>query len=260
MRLAVLCLTLAATSALAGDFEGIITGKPTNTDVKKAGVGSMKMYIAPAGLRMEVVGEVDAQGKGDAGATPFQMIILWRMAEPGVTYMINDVAKAYMKHDLTKAKAEAAAKEPPKIEKLGKATYLGRPVERVKVISESHTEELWVDTSLHFPAGAVAALSQDRGMANASWRALEKAGVAGIPLKQLNADGTSGWEASSVEKKSLPASLFQLPAGFHEAKDPLDMAPPSQQAELKKRRDEALQKMTPEQRQKLEEMMKKYGQ
>jgi hypothetical protein len=258
MRLVVLYLTLAATSALAGDFEGIITGKPTRADTSKGSVGSMKMFIAPSGLRMEIVGEVEA-AKGQAGATPFQMVVLWRTAEPGVTYMLNDASKAYMKHDLTKSKGDAA-KEPPQVEKLGKTSFLGRSVERIKVTSSSHTEELWVDTALRFPAGAVAALSQDRGMGNSSWRALEKAGVAGIPLKQVNADGTTGWEASSVEKKSLSASLFQVPSDFHEAKDPLDMAPPGQQAELKKRRDEALQKMTPEQRQKLEEMMKKYGQ
>jgi hypothetical protein len=54
--------------------------------------------------------------------------------------------------------------------------------------------------------------------------------------------------------------MFQIPSGFHQATDPLDMAPAGKQADLKKQRDEALQKMSPEQRQKVEEMMKKYQQ
>ena len=258
MRLVALCLTLVASSALAADFEGILTGKPTRSDATQPGLESMKMYLSPAGWRMEATGEAGKKGaKGDSGETPFRMTVLWRAADPGVTYILNDDSKAYMKHDISKEK-EAVA-EPPKVEKLGKITFLGRSVERVKVTHKDHSQELWVDTSLKFPAAALAALNREQG-GRSSWRALEKAGVAGIPLKEVNADGTSGWEATSVERKSLPASMFQVPAGFHQATDPLDMAPPGKQAELKKERDEALQKMSPEQRQKLEEMMKKYQQ
>jgi len=254
MRLSLLCLTLLASPSLAGDFEGIITGKPVVNDGGVVGLSSMKMYLAPAGFRLEASG----QKPGSAGA-PFQMTMMWRAADPGATYILNDEAKAYMKHDISKAKQTDS--EAPTVEKLGKASYLGHSVERVKVTFPNRTAtELWVDTSLHFPAAALAAFGHEQGGKSGAWRALEKAGVVGIPLKELNGDGKSGWEATSVEKKSLPASLFQVPSDFHEAKDPLDMAPPGQQSALKKQRDDALKNMTPEQRAKFEEMMKKYQQ
>lgn len=261
MRLAVLCLTLLAGPALAADFEGVITGKPTKSDPGKPGLESMKMFLSPAGWRMEATGDMTQKGaKGAAGEETFRMTVLWRAAEPAVTYILNDASKAYLKHDISKDKEVIAGIEEPKVEKLGKATFLGRSVQKVKVTYKDRTQELWVDTSLKFPAAALAALSRENGAQNASWRALEKAGVGGIPLKEVNADGTSGWEATSVERKSLPTSLFQVPAGFHEAKDALEMAPPGKQAELRKQRDEMMKKMTPEQRARMEEMMKKYQQ
>ncbi|MGO8971368.1 MAG: DUF4412 domain-containing protein [Myxococcaceae bacterium] len=260
MRLVLLCVTLAAVPSLAGDFEGVIIGKPVVSGINPAALNSMKMYLSPAGFRVEASGQ-----KAGPGGGPFQMTMLWRAADPGVTYLLNDAAKAYMKHDITKAKA--AETEAPKVEKLGKTTYLGHSVERVKVtFANNRTSELWIDTSLRFPSAALAAFGQEQGR-NSAWQALEKAGVSGIPLKELNVtpgrpdqSGTSGWEASSVEKQSLPASTFQVPSDFHETKDPLDLVSPSQQTALKKQRDEALKNMTPEQRAKFEEMMKKYQQ
>ncbi len=252
MRPVLLCLTLAALPSWAGDFEGVITGHPVTSGSAAPSVNTMKMYLSPAGFRVEASGQ-----KPGASGAPFQMTMLWRADEPGVTYLLNDEAKAYMKHDLTKVKSTEG--DSPKVEKLGRTTFLGHSVERVKVtFANNRTSELWIDTSLHFPSAALAAFSQQQGERNSSWRALEKAGVLGIPLKELNGD--SGWEATSVEKKSLSKTMFQVPADFREAKDPLDLAAPGQQAALKKQRDEALKNMTPEQRAKFEEMMKKYQQ
>ncbi len=254
MRLSLLCVTLLASPALAGDFEGVITGKSVDAQATAAGLNSMTMYVSPAGFRMEASG----QKPGSTGAH-FQMTVLWRAAEPGATYILNAESKAYMKHDISQAKAKDTAA--PTVEKLGKTTFLGRSVERVKVTTAGQTPtELWMDTSLRFPAAALSAFGQEQGSRNTSWRALEKAGVMGIPLKEVRGEGKGGWEATSVEKKSLPASLFQVPADYHQAKDPLDMVPAGQQEALKKKRDEALKNMTPEQRAKFEEMMKKYQQ
>ncbi len=261
MRLVLLCVTLAAVPSLAGDFEGVIIGKPVVSGINPAALNSMKMYLSPAGFRVEASGQ-----KAGPGGGPFQMTMLWRAADPGVTYLLNDAAKAYMKHDISKAKAGAET-QAPKVEKLGRTTYLGHSVERVKVtFANNRSSELWIDTSLRFPSAALAAFGQEQGH-NSAWQALEKAGVSGIPLKELNVQAghtdqstASGWEATSVEKQSLPASMFQVPADFRETKDPLDLAAPGQQAALKKQRDEALKNMTPEQRAKFEEMMKKYGQ
>jgi len=252
MRLSLLCVALVASPALAGDFEGVITGKSVVTEATAKGVGSMTMYVSPAGFRVEASGQESGSTRG-----PLQMTVLWRAADPGATYILNPGAKAYMKHDISKNKPKET--ETPKVEKLGKSTFLGRSVERVKVTDSHRTTELWIDTSLHFPAAALSAFGQEQG-GRGSWGALQKAGVAGIPLKEVSGEGKTSWEATSVEQKSLPASMFQLPSDYHQAKDPLDMLPAGQQDAMKKQRDEALKNMTPEQRAKFEEMMKKYQQ
>jgi hypothetical protein len=253
MRLFLLCFTLVASPVVAADFEGVITGKSV-TGEASAVLNSMTMYVSRGGVRVEASG----QRPGSTGGA-FQMTMLWQAADPGTTYLINPESKAYLKHDITKLKPSDTAA--PTVEKLGKTTFLGRSVERVKVTMPGQSPtELWIDTSLHFPAAALTALGHEESGRNKSWQALEKAGVGGIPLKEISGSGKSGWEATSVEKKSLPASLFQVPADYHEAKDPLDLAPPGQADALKKKRDEALKNMTPEQRAKFEEMMKKYQQ
>jgi len=248
MRLVIFCLTLAATQAQAADFEGIITGQP----VGDTHVGSMKMYLAPSGVRME------ATGVGQkATAAGFTVTMLWQVSDPNNFYLLNPANKTYLKHDISKAQEGASTADAPKVEKLGTATYLGHSVQKVKVtFAGGRAQELWVDPSLHFPASALALFGQERGSQTNPWKALEKAGFAGIPLKDLNGDGKSGWEATSVEKKNLSASLFQVPPDFHEAKNALDMLPPEQQAALKAKMDA----MTPEQRAKMEEMMKKAAQ
>jgi len=236
MRLLCLCLLLATTSASAADFEGIITGKPITPDGGKAGIESMKMYLSAAGFRVEVAGAMGQQ---------FAMLCLASTA--GTVYILDPASKTYLKRDTSKAQQAATTQPAPKVEKLGKTTFLGRAVERVKVTNSSgQSSEVWVDTSLHYPASAVTACGHERGSGSGLWRALqalEKAGVGGIPLKEVNS-----WEATSVEKQKLAATLFQVPADYHETKNAMDMVPAGVKQQL--------QNLTPEQRAKLEEAMK----
>ena len=249
MRLLLFCLSLAATQAVAADFEGIITGKPVGSNEQ---IQSMKMYLSSTGVRMEVTGVGQKAAPGG-----FSLTMVWQANDPNNFYLLNPANKTYLKHDISKVQGAVAATEGPKVEKLGPATFLGHSVQRVRVtFAGGRAQELWMDTSLHFPASALALFGQERGVSNSPWKALEKAGVNGIPLKDMDAEGKSGWEATSVEKKSLAASLFQIPAGYKEAKSALDMLPPEQQAQLKAKMDA----MTPEQRAKLEEAMKKAAQ
>jgi hypothetical protein len=248
MRLLLLGLTLAATQAQAADFEGIITGKP----VGQTHVESLKMYLSSTGVRMEATGI----GQKDGAPGGFNITMLWQSTDPNNFYLLNPANLTYLKHDITKVQ-QTAATEVPKVEKLGTGTFLGRNVQKVKVTYPGgRSQELWVDNSLHFPASALALFGQERGSSHSPWKALEKAGVTGIPLKDLDNDGTAGWEATSVEKKSLGAALFQIPPGYHEAKSALEMLPPAQQAAIKARLDA----MTPEQRAKMQEAMQKAAQ
>jgi DNA-directed RNA polymerase specialized sigma24 family protein len=69
-------------------------------------------------------------------------------------------------------------------------------------------------------------------------------------------------EVTRVERKTLPASLFQVPAGYKETESAFGGVTPEQQKALEDARSQmkdALDKMTPEQRKAYEDAMKRYG-
>jgi hypothetical protein len=250
MRRVLLCLALVASQAQAADFEGIITGKPTGNPERAQ---TVTMYLGSSGVRMEISG-LNPGGPSPGGMT---VTTLWQLSDPNSVYILNPANKMYLKRDMTKAKQAASTVAPPKVERVGATSLLGHTVQRVKLtFANGKTQEVWVDTSLHFPASATAFFREAGTQNGGPWKAMEQAGVAGIPLKDIGDDGKSGWEATSIEKKSLPASLFQIPAGYTEAKSMLDMLPADQQAARKAKLDA----LTPEQRARIEEMMKKAAQ
>ncbi len=70
-------------------------------------------------------------------------------------------------------------------------------------------------------------------------------------------------ELTRVEKKSLPASLFQVPAGYKQTDTAIGGLSPEQEKAMRDARsqmDEAMKNMTPEQRKAVEDAMKRYGQ
>ncbi|HMK72672.1 MAG TPA: DUF4412 domain-containing protein [Myxococcaceae bacterium] len=260
-RAAILAALFVALPAGAADFEGVITGK-TFAKAHDPGTpgGTMRMFVSPAGVRMQVTGEMEMPSRGgsEKKKVSIDFIMLWRSAEPGFHYWINEQNKTYEKKAIEKR--ESKEKSDIKVERLGTGTVAGRSVEHVKVTGTSgRVEELWVDPSLSFPPSALAALKREENEGG-WWQAIQKAGVKGIPLKMTNQDGTSGWEATSVEKKSLPGSLFSIPSDYREAKGYMDMLSPEQAQEMQKMREDAMKNMTPEQRQQMQEMMKKMQQ
>jgi hypothetical protein len=60
-------------------------------------------------------------------------------------------------------------------------------------------------------------------------------------------------ELVSAKKESVPASTFEVPEGYTLSSSRIPFSNP----EMDKKMKEALEKMTPEQRQQFEEMMKK---
>jgi hypothetical protein len=223
-RLALL-LTLPALPALAAEFEGVLEMKILTDPTAKGGWtgGTVRIFVGKAGMRSELVAQT--------GKQPFQLISLVRASEPTVTYTLDEANKTYQKLD--NGSGDKPTGDVPSVKRLGKEKLLGRTVEHVLLTSASRgrVEELWIDTSLVPPSRFVAAFERDGG--DDWWSALRAAGLEGIPLKMAfrstqPGSKETGVEATSVEAKRLPASTFELPAGYHEAKGPLDAAPPGE--------------------------------
>ena len=152
------------------------------------------------------------------------------------------------------------------VKKLGEAKILGRDTQHVLVTGTNTTTELW--TAKDFVDYATFSRLLTRpgvraGAAEALNKALKDAGADGMPLKSITtgADGAKmTMEVVKAEKQSLPASTFEIPAGYTKSAggmmDMMGGMSGPQADEAKKRMDEAMKNMTPEQREMIQKMMK----
>ena len=258
-------LTLLAGSALAAapafaQFEGEITMKMT----MREGSGTGKAYISKVGARSEI----DMQ----TAKMPLKMVTLMKFANPDLMYLINDATKTYSEMDLKKLKEQTAkyqgqkSRDTWKLQKLGRETVNGYSCEHVLLTRTdgSKSESEWWTTK------DIAGLSYDtmRGLVRRQdasdegvAKALKDAGADGFVVKMVTREKgdpnpLATMELTKAERKSVPAALFEVPAGYTKQEGMLGaasvMSSPEQQEKIRK----AMENLTPEQRKQLEELMK----
>lgn len=274
---ALLALAVSSLPALA-QFEGVIEMKMEGgSGAAMSGTG--KTFVSKTAWRSEME-MTRADAKQDAeklkamgGQATFRMVVLGKLSEPGITYMINEGAKTFARID----SAEMAKNLPKDAEKkwtvkrLGKDHVAGLACENVKAVEEGKKTEFELCVTRELASGEwIRALQAQQRSSGGLWmKALKDAGVEGYPLRMVVRESESGpvtmrVEATKVERKSLPASLFEVPPGFKETSLFGTMGGNPEQAkqmeEAQRRMKEAMDKMTPEQRKQMEEMMKKMGQ
>lgn len=251
---ALLSLPLAAAAQWEGALEMKISGKDVS--------GTSQALIGKAGARMQME-MTNAQLK-QAGQGSMKMTVLSRTAEPDASYLINDAQKSYARIDLKQMQEMVPKAEREKkwtVKRLGSDKVAGYACERALVNQEgSGTDnEVCVSKEIMGSAGLFNA-----GRRDASAQGLEKAlkanGLEGMPIRMImrekgKAEATMTWELVKAEKRPLPASTFEVPAGYRETNAMGVMLSPEQQKQM----DDAMKNMTPEQRKMIEEMMKKKG-
>jgi len=250
-----LLLPLAASAQWEGTLEMKITGKDVN--------GSSKASIGAAGARMQIeMTNAQLQQMGQAGG--MKMTVLVRKAEPDVSYMINDAQRSYARIDVKEMQKSIPASEKEKkwtVKRLGPDKVAGYACERALVNQEGteNDNEVCVSKEIGGAAGLFSA-----GRRDSSSQGLEKAlkanGLEGMPIRMVmrqkgKTEATMMWELVKAEKGSVPASTFELPAGYKETSMMGAMVSPEQQKQM----NDAMKNMTPEQRKMIEEMMKKKG-
>jgi len=200
-------------------------------------------------------------------------VMLQKTDTPNTLYRLDDAKKTYTEMDLSKMR-EMAGQQPAKeytVEKLGQETILGYKTQHILVkekasgAKEVTTMEMWTAKDLlDYATFSKMQPRQGKGASGeALAKALKDAGADGMPLKSsaTTADGTKvTMEVVKIDKKSLPASTFEIPAGYTKSAgglmDMMGGMVGSQVDEAKQKMNEALKNMSPEQREMIEKMMK----
>jgi hypothetical protein len=266
-------LLLAAGPAF-GQFEGVLEMKMIMAGMGGEGGGTMNVSVAKAGFRSEM----DMQ----MGPMAMKMVMLQKNDSPNTLYRINDANKTYTEIDMAKMKERAGQQQPNRkytVEKLGEETILGYKTQHVLVKEQGSgdgtgmTLEVWTAKDLlDYETFSKMQVRRGKGASEeAMIKALKDADADGLPLKSL-ATTPEGMkvtmEVVKVDKKSLPASTFEIPAGYAKSEGGLmDMmggmsGPQADQArkqmggDVQKQMDDAMKNMTPEQREMIQKMMK----
>ncbi len=189
-------------------------------DGSEHSAGTLTVAISKAGMR----GEIDMPlGPGGAGKST----VLCKTDSPNINYLISDADRTYSEFDLSQPTlAEGPKPAQWTVEKLGREKVLGYKTRHVLAkpkAGKGQSMELWVATDLlnsatcrKLQAFSGGSLGGEGGMN----QALKAAGAEGMPLKAVVTTAEGGkvrLEVVKAEKKALPASTFEVPAGYNKS-------------------------------------------
>jgi hypothetical protein len=249
---------LAAAPAFA-QFEGEIDMKITGQEGMS---GTGKVFVSKVGSRSEM----DMQ----TARMPMHMVTLMKFSNPDVMYLINDKAKTYSEMDLRKAREAAAKmkgeKKPWAAKVLGSEKVLGYSTKHVLLSRQGDASEMEVWTTKDLMGLSYESMrglmrrgsGEDEG---AMMKALKDAGADGFFVKMITrekgkTEPLTTMELTKAERRSLPASMFEVPSGYAKQEGMMGAAgvvSPEAAEQMRK----AMESMTPEQRRQMEEMMKR---
>ena len=234
--LTALFLASASLALAAADFEGTVTFKMTNA---KGLSHSMKYSLKGHKTRVDL-----STPKGGGFA-----VIVDTDSEKSI--MVMDERKVYVEQDVSKMVDRIGErKEKSGLKKTGKTEdILGYPSEQFIATTEKGDLELWAAQGLgafHMFRGGPA----ERNHKVSGWEK-EFIDKGYFPLRIK--DAAFSLEATQIEKKSLPDSLFEAPAGYKK----MSMGGKGQGGDLSAEEIKKLQAMSPEERQKLIEKYRK---
>jgi hypothetical protein len=267
---------LVAGIATAAQFEGVAAYKITTTSGRGRSIdGTSKIFITKTAYRMEMETNLGGAPGSEQGAGPsrapkhMKMTMIGKVNDPDKMIMVNDENKTYSIWDLKKMRGEAAAPPPQTwtVKKLGADKIAGVSCQKALLTSSNGSEiEVCMAKDLAVSSEWFATMTRRQRETNAWIQALKDAGLEGFPvryvLKRGGKEALVTMELTSLDKKPLSASLFDVPPDYKETDNAIGGLTPEQRkamADARKRIGDALGKMTPEQRKAYEDAMKKHG-
>ncbi len=272
LRTAVAAAVLAVALPALAQFEGV-------ADVKMRGgydngqmTGTGKLFLSPAGWRMEMnmaVPQAVGQPKAGKGAAPtdHRIVTFGKRSDPKKSWMLNEKTKTYavLEDDDDEASDDDGAEW--KVTKLGQDSVAGFSCTNVRAQKEGD-DEIWEGClAKDFLAGSW--FKEMQKDSDDEWwaKAAKKAGIQGYPVRLIAKTGSGKekhrFEVVKVERRKVPASTFEVPAGYKQGgmMDVMAQTPEQQKQmeEARRQMEEQMKNMSPEQRKMMEDMMKKMG-
>jgi Domain of unknown function (DUF4412) len=262
-----LAMTILAVAAPAPavPFEGVADFRiQTNLEKGKPVIGTGKVFVTPSAYRTEWEMTVPESSRTrKAGPQRMKMTMLGKVSKPDVLYMVDDESKTYSVWDTSQAgDSEASAKETYTVERLGAGSAAGIACQRALVTSsKANRFEVCVSKELGASANWIAAMSRREHTGN--WiRALKEKGLEGFPIRwsMFRKDETEPFmtmELTKLEKKTLPATLFEVPANYKQTDAAIGGLTPEQRKAMEDMRRRMIEKMSPEQRKAYEDAIRR---
>lgn len=250
---------LAVAPAVLFAQEGVATFKMVAHASAKEMPGTSKVSFSRNGWRVDMHMDMSAMGRRPEAAgmpSAYTTTMLGKLSEPDKAYLLNEATHSYSVINTAASSNDARSDETWTVKRTGRSSVAGLSCEGATVTS-SRGSQVNVCVSMDFPnsSGWWAAMNRRR---NDTWvRAIGDAGLKGFPIRTtvMRQDGGEeiNMELVSLERRPVPASTFEIPAGFKQTTAGMGMMSPEQQ----KMMNEQLSKMTPEQRKAYEDAMKR---
>jgi hypothetical protein len=250
IRRAVLLAALAAGPARGADFEGIADGRITGASMS----WTYRAAVGKDGVRAEVEMALPEKQAQAMGTKTIRRVTIQRRAEPDLIYTLDETQRTYTVIDMRKVRE--SMKDAPQrkytVRRLGRDRVAGFSCEKVALKRADGVEsEMCVTSEISSKGSWARSLVHDQ-TGGGVFKALREAGVEGFPIRwRMEGErGPTTMELVSAHRQGVPASTFAIPAGYQEAKG---HGAPGEAAQRR------MERMTPEQRKKLEEALRGVG-
>jgi hypothetical protein len=230
----------------------------------------LEKEIAPPGRLSSFVGDLLG------GHDTFRLVALGKVADPTKSWIVNDRTKTYALLVIEPSKSLEGDDRCWTIRRTGNDAVTGLACEKVAAQRKDGSESWEACLSRDLPSMAMESLTHlplgptESGNHTDAERWIETArrsGVNGRPLRAISRerDGTEKLriEVVNVERRALPASLFEVPDGYRET-TPLRATAQSAERERELERDEkdlveSMKRWPPEPRKQLEPLLQMHG-
>jgi hypothetical protein len=194
------------------DFYAVVHSVSLNKSDNKSWVMDAPLWITGPKMKMEMdmTKMMEASGGKDASKSPMSKMTMLNRGDKKTGYTLYPNVQKYMVH--TDAEEQD---EKPKVEKtkVGSETIDGHPCDKFKVVITYKSEKPQV--------GFI-------------WNARDLGGMT-IKSEVENNDYKMTTELKKIVLKSSPASVFEIPQGYIEAKNFMEIMMPAQQQQKEKR-------------------------